>query len=245
MDKKLALFVFLFPILLLGQNTKEVRMQTQAWFGLGTNFKVAEHWGFIVDGQMRRDHFLADDNFYLVRGGINYIPNAKTSIILGYAHQWNAPSKPEWSTIANENRIYQQVLWSSPLGKTTMTQRVRNEQRWQEKISNDERTGIRFTDRVRYQLGFNIPIFKKKTMPTLLLTDELLIHFGKEVVNNTFDQNRIFIGIKQVVNSKWSFDLGYMNVYQQKFSGYQYDDNHTLRLFVYYNTNLVHHESGD
>ncbi|MNS74200.1 hypothetical protein D3C72_1076680 [compost metagenome] len=131
-------------------------------------------------------------------------------------------------------------------------QRIRNEQRWQDKIVNDERTGEkRFTDRVRYLVSVNIPIFKKKTLPSLVVADEILIHFGEEVIYNTFDQNRLFIGIKQNINSKLSFDFGYMNVFQQKYSGYQYDSNHTLRLFFYYNNSVKnlahfgHHASGD
>lgn len=247
--------LLLFPIILFGQTPtrKEVKMQSQSWFGVGTTFKVTDHWGFVLDGQIRRDHFLADNNFNLLRGGWAYFPSNKASFIIGYAHQWNAPSKPDWTTNANENRIYQQALWNTNLGSTTMQQRIRNEQRWQEKIVNDARTGEnKFTDRVRYLLSFNIPIFEKKSLPTLLVSDEILLQFGKEVVNNTFDQNRFFIGIKQVINPKWSFDLGYMNVYQQKSSGYQYEDDHVLRLFVYYNTNLkskptaeTHHVSGD
>jgi hypothetical protein len=87
-------------------------------------------------------------------------------------------------------------------------------------------------------ISFNIPVFNKKTAPQLVLSDELLIHFGKEVVYNTFDQNRLFIGIRQSINPKLSYDFGYMNVYQEKYSGYQYDMNHTLRLFFYLNTNV-------
>ena len=63
-------------------------------------------------------------------------------------------------------------------------------------------------------------------------------HFGEEVVYNTFDQNRFFIGIKKNINPKWSYDFGYMNVYQQKYSGYQYDMNHTIRLFFYLSTSI-------
>jgi hypothetical protein len=43
-----------------------------------------------------------------------------------------------------------------------------------------------------------------------------------------------------------------MNVYQQKYSGYQYDMNHTIRLFFYLNSAIKHntpkvpeHHSGD
>jgi len=86
----------------------------------------------------------------------------------------------------------------------------------------------------------------------LVVSDEILIQFGKEVVYNTFDQNRLFVGIRQNINPKLSYDFGYMNVYQQKSNGYQYDMNHTLRLFFYLNTVVKHstpkaaeHHSGD
>lgn len=247
------LFVFL-PLFVLGQNPpkKEVKQQTQSWVSLNNNFKFNEHWSLLADFHVRRNDFVADDSFYFIRGGIGYAPNTKISTVLGYGHMWLAPSKPEWNTFSNESRIYQQLQFNSKIGDVSIVQRFRNEQRWQQKIVNDERTGDnRFTDRVRYMVSFNIPVFKKKTMPSLVIADEILVHFGKEVVYNTFDQNRIFIGIKQAINPKLSYDFGYMNVYQQKYSGYQYDMNHTIRLFFYYNNSLKalihfgHHESGD
>ncbi len=152
---------------------------------------------------------------------------------------WLAPTKEGWDTYSDENRIYQQAQMTTKIGKVSVLQRLRNEQRWQEKIVNDESTGEnRFTDRVRYLVSFNIPVFKKKTAPLLVLSDEILVHFGKEVIYNTFDQNRLFIGIKQSINPKLSFDFRYMNVYQQKYTGYQYDMNHTLRLFFYLNSSI-------
>ena len=177
--------------------------------------------------------FLDNENFYFVRFGAGHSLNNKVFLAAGYAHMWLAPTKSEWNTFSNENRCYQQAQWSSKIGNMSILQRIRNEQRWQQKIVNDQKTGEnRFTNRVRYLLSLNIPIFKKSTMPTLVISDEILFHFGKEVVYNTFDQNRIFIGIKQSINPKLSFDFGYMNLYQQKYSGNQYDSNHTLRLFA-------------
>ncbi|PWA05332.1 DUF2490 domain-containing protein [Flavobacterium psychrotolerans] len=250
----LKIFVILFPLLVLGQvhSEKEIKNQTQSWFSLNNNLKFNDHWSLLADFHIRRNNFVSDDSFYFVRGGLSYMPNSKVSFALGYGHMWVAPSKPEWNTFSDENRIYQQTQLSTKIGEVGILQRIRNEQRWQEKIVNDEPTGInRFTDRVRYLLSVNIPVFKKKNMPSLVIADEILIHFGKEVVFNTLDQNRIFIGIKQAINPKLSFDFGYMNVYQQKYSGYQYDSNHTLRLFFYYNnsikslTHFGNHESGD
>lgn len=231
---------------------KETNQQTQSWVSLNNTFKFNNQLALLVDFHIRRNDFVNSESFYFVRTGISYSPNAQISMALGYGHMWVAPSKPGWNTFSNESRIYQQLQFNSKIGNVSIAQRLRNEQRWQEKIINDQRTGEnRFTDRIRYLLSVNIPVFKKKTMPSLIIADEILIHFGKEVVFNTFDQNRIFIGIKQTINPKLCFDFGYMNVYQQKYSGYQYDMNHTLRLFFYYNnsikalTHSSHHESGD
>lgn len=250
-------FIFLFvllPFLVLGQvkTEKEINQQTQTWVSINTVTKFSEHWGIIADAHIRSNDLFKGNNFYFLRGGVTYIPNNTVSVTGGYAHMWLAPIKEGWTTYSDENRIYQQAQLNTKMGKVGVVQRIRNEQRWQEKMANDEPTGDkRFTDRVRYLISFNIPIFKKKTAPTLVASDEILIQFGKEIVYNTFDQNRLFIGIRQSMNPKWSYDFGYMNVYQQKSSGYQYDMNHTLRLFFYLNTSVkthklaAHHSPGD
>ena len=251
---KLKILVFLFPLIAFGQVSTEkvINQQTQSWISLNTVNKFSEHWGVIADAHIRSNDIFHDNNFYFLRGGITYIPNPAVSITGGYAHMWLAPTKEGWNTYSDENRIYQQAQMTTKLGKVSVLQRIRNEQRWQEKIVNDLSSGKnRFTNRIRYLVSFNIPVFKKKTAPLLVLSDEILIHFGQEVVYNTFDQNRMFIGIRQAINPKLSFDFGYMNVYQQKYSGYQYDMNHTLRLFFYLSTSTkfhksdVHHTSGD
>ena len=248
-------FIIVFlPLFLLGQTLpkKEINHQTQTWVSLNNNLKLNENWSLLADFHVRRNDFINLDNFYFVRSGLAYSPNSKVLFATGYAHMWLAPSKPEWSVFSNENRIYQQAQYVSKMGEISFLQRIRNEQRWQEVIVNDtKRDNLRFTNRMRYLVSLNFPLSKKKSSPSLVIADEVLIHFGKEIIYNTLDQNRIFIGIKQSINSNLSFDFGYMNVYQQKYSGYQYDSNHTLRLFFYYNNsikNLIHldrHSSGD
>ena len=241
MKNLLKNLVLLFPLLTLGQvhSEKEISQQIQTWVSLNTVTKFNEHWGVIADFHIRENDFFESNNFYFLRGGLGYIPTSKSMFVLGYAHMWLAPKKESWDTYANEERIYQQAQITSKIGTVSVLQRLRNEQRWQQKMVNDQWSGdYRFTNRIRYLASFTIPVFSNKKMPSLVLSDELLIHFGKEVVYNTFDQNRFFVGIKQVVNPKLSFDFGYMNVYQQKYSGYQYDCNHTLRLFFYLNSTI-------
>ena len=63
------------------------------------------------------------------------------------------------------------------------------------------------------------------------------MHVGPAIDNN-FDQNRLFGGLRQRVTGSLSFDLGYMMVYQQKSTGSRHDLNHTLRWFFYYTRDL-------
>lgn len=238
----LKLLFVLFPLVLLSQTVKEkeVNQQFQTWVSLNSVTKFSQHWGIVADVHLRTNDFFQDNNFFFLRGGVSYIPNSKFSFTGGYSHMWLAPKNPTWSTFSDENRIYQQAQMNTKSGNVSIVHRLRNEQRWQEIIINDVETGEnKFSNRVRYLLSTTIPIFKKKTAPSLVISDELLIQFGQDIVLNTFDQNRFFIGIKQSINPKLSFDFGYMNVYQQKSTGYQYDMNHTLRLFFYLNSSLV------
>jgi hypothetical protein len=235
--------ILLFPVLLLSQTVKEkeVNPQFQTWVSINSVTKFSEHWGIAADAHIRTNDFFQDNNFFFLRGGISFIPNSKFSFTSGYAHMWLAPKNPTWSTFSDENRIYQQVQMITKQGKVALLQRIRNEQRWQEIIVNDMETGNnKFSNRVRYLISATIPVFKKKTAPSLVISDELLVQFGKDIVYNTFDQNRLFIGIKQTINPKLSFDFGYMNVHQQKSTGYQYDMNHTLRLFFYMSSSIAH-----
>jgi hypothetical protein len=148
---------------------------------------------------------------------------------------WIAPAQEGWHTWSNENRIYQQFQYSSKIGRTSVLNRLRNEQRWKEDVENDALTGTSsFSDRVRYLVSFSIPVSQKPSIPLLVLSDEILVQFGSSIVYNTFDQNRFFVGIKKSLSPSWSFDFGYMPVYQQKSTGYQYDLNHTIRWFFYY-----------
>jgi hypothetical protein len=214
---------------------KEVNVQSQSWIGENGTLRFSKKFGMIADLHMRRNNFFADPSFYFVRTGLDYWINENITAVLGYGQMWLAPVNPAWHHFVQEHRIYQQIQMFSKIGKITLLNRIRNEQRWQEKIVNDKFThDYKFTDRVRYLLSFTIPVFDNKQLPSLVLSDELAVQFGKEVVYNSFDQNRLFIGIKLPVCQALSFDMGYMLFTQEKSTGYQYDKNHTCRLFFYY-----------
>ncbi|MCP4882859.1 MAG: DUF2490 domain-containing protein [Flavobacteriales bacterium] len=223
-----------------GQTEKEINNQAQFWTSINSTWRFSDHWGAMGDFHIRRTNFIQDPNFYFLRLGGVYWINDKISLAGGAAALWLAkPDMNDGFNYALEKRIYQQLLWRSVNGRAKFLQRIRNEQRWHEVLDPEGSVNrIRFSNRVRFLFSASIRIFEDEKKPRLVLSDEILFHFGKEIVYNTFDQNRLFIGISQRLNKRLSYDFGYMAVYQQKYSGYNYDLNHTLRLFFYSSPDL-------
>ena len=73
---------------------------------------------------------------------------------------------------------------------------------------------------------------------SFVINDEVHINFGKEIVNNYFDQNRFFLGLKYQLNDQNNFQVGYMNLFQQLPAGNKYRSLHTMRLFYFQNLDL-------
>jgi hypothetical protein len=214
---------------------KEINEQVQFWWSINATSRLSNKWGLMTDLHVRRNNFLKDPNFYFLRAGAVYWVNDNFTLAGGVAHLWLATATDNGTDYAGENRLYQQVQWREKINKLSYLFRVRNEQRWHEVLNNDGTVNrVRFSNRVRFLFSVTIPVFKNPQLPAISIADEMLIHFGKEIVYNTFDQNRVFVGVKQKLGKRVSFDLGYMMVYQQKYSGYQYDMNHTFRWFFYY-----------
>lgn len=229
----------LMPIFTFGQE-KTVNQQSQFWWSINSSTRISERFGIIADFHHRRSDFINRTNFHFVRLGGAYWFSDELTFVAGAAHLWLSKVVDEDNlTFQDENRIYQQIQWRQAIGNVTFVQRIRNEQRWHEVLGTD---GVylrtRFSNRVRFLSSFNIRIFSNEKLPSLVISDEVHIHFGKEIVYNTFDQNRIFAGIKVPIKKQVRFDLGYMMVYQQHYTGDTYDMNHTLRWFFYYSPDL-------
>jgi hypothetical protein len=228
------------------QESKEINEQTQAWWSINTSARLTEKLGLIADFHIRRNDFLKESNFYFGRlGGALWVTDRLT-LVAGYAHLWLArPNETGDINYQDENRIYQQIQWRQQVSRVTFVQRIRNEQRWHQVLGPDgEELRIRFSNRVRFLSSFNIRVFENPKLPSISLADEVHVHFGKEIIYNTFDQNRIFAGLKVPIRDNLKFDFGYMMVYQQRYSGNVYDLNHTIRWFFYYSPDLRKDKDG-
>lgn len=192
----------------------------------------------IADVHLRTKDFMSTPDFWFVRTGVNYWFSNSISGNIGYGHLWLMPVEGK-HTVANENRIHEQLILSQSFGRIGLFQRLRNEHRWVQSLANDQVTGIKYSDRVRYLMSVNVKLSKSnKKIPSLVLADELMVQFGKQIVYNTFDQNRLFLGIRQDIRSDLSFDFGYMRVFQQKAAPGVYERHDVLRLFFYWSPDL-------
>jgi len=242
----LLFFGICFSAMIFSQTEKEIEHKVHFWTSINSTMRLHNHWGVMGDFHIRRGDIIKDPNFYFLRIGGVYWINDKISLAGGGAVLWLANIQSDETYFSLERRVFQQLLWRNVNGKARFLQRVRNEQRWHD-ISNEDGSydRTRFSNRVRYLFSASIKVFEKESAPRLVLADEILFHSGSEIVYNTFDQNRFFVGFNQRINKNIVFDYGYMAVFQQKYSGYQYDLNHTIRLFFYYSPDFRKRKEED
>ncbi len=221
------------------QQEKSITNLSLTWIGVNSSFRISNKWGIIADANYRSNQFFKSDYNSIVRAGISYWVTNDVTLQAGYAHQWTPSKTIGWHTIANENRLYQQVLVASKVGRVSISNRLRNEERWQEKIVADTKTqDFIFTNRIRYQIMFVVPLTKMLYFPSFVLSDEVMLQMGKTIVYNTFDQNRAYIGLRETFSKQINCDVGYIISDQQKSTGYQYERDHAFRVFIFYNLDV-------
>jgi hypothetical protein len=94
---------------------------------------------------------------------------------------------------------------------------------------------------MRYNFLMNVPLSKVPYAPNTLafvFNDEIHINFGKEIVYNYYDQNRLFLGLSYQLNKHNNLQFGYMNVFQQLPAGNRYRVLNVLRVLYYHNLDL-------
>ena len=73
---------------------------------------------------------------------------------------------------------------------------------------------------------------------SFILNDHVHVNLGKQIVNNYFDQNRFFTGLKLQTGKSSNLQFGYLNVFQQLAAGNQYKNINGARLFYVQNIDL-------
>lgn len=220
-------FFFLLLIVLgmaspaVGQSKKIYQHYEQLWFQYFNQTRISDKWGLWFDaGYRTKDDLVKGTSTLLARVGAIYFVNSNTRLMGGYAFFNAYPLEANIDIPQPEHRLWQQVQFQTNYPKLTMTNSIRFEQRWRQKIIPPDRydDAFNFNYRLRFGINLQYPLRHKKNEAgdlSLVLGDEVMFNFGKQVVYNYLDQNRLFGGFRYYFNPQNSITMLYMNSFSQ------------------------------
>ena len=212
--KKILLSAAMLLIMASGKLYAQTQYQNSGWFMFLNNTKFNDKWGLQFDLQVRS----ADDWGYvrntLVRPALQYFINDKSNVALGYLWQTTQQRLIGSNNISlNEHRIFEQYIYNHKISSVFASHRFRLEQRFIERLNNDNL----FSQRFRYFFRLIQPL--QKTQPAftkgafVALQNEIFLNLQNksELNNSVFDQNRAYLAVGYRFSKKFDLEAGYMN----------------------------------
>lgn len=227
-----------------GAAQKQTTEMEQTWLNYANQTRFSDRWGLWSDVSLRtKQDWVNDFSQIIGRLGLTYYLSNQTKFTAGYAYVHHFPADAHPGVAQPEHRPWQQVQWHNNKPNLRLMQWVRLEERFRRKIKSEEERaeGYNFNYRVRYNLMLAWPLSQRAFEPgtfSAVANNEVLLNFGKEIVYNTFDQNRLFFGFFYHVNKHDQLQAGYMNLYQQLPAGSRYRTVHTARITYFHNLDL-------
>lgn len=244
MKRKLFFILLLFSKQVLHAQVKQTENSNRIWLAYFNQTRFSDKWGTWTDIHLRtKEDFINNLSQSIIRLGLTYYITDNTKFTLGYAYVNDFPADNHKNISVPEHRPWQQIQWHTKYGKKKMMQWFRLEERYKRKVLNDDALadGYSFNFRLRYNIWYEVPFYQNGNDPeswSFIVNDEVHVNFGKEIVNNYFDQNRFFLGVKYQTGSQSNLQFGYMNLFQQLAAGNRYRNINALRLFFFQNFDL-------
>ncbi len=214
--------IFLIPIFfLLFPSTSSIADDPESklgnWIGAQSTLVFTDHWSFFLQGELRTWEFFHNLNELLWRFAPYYNINKRYMVSIGYVRVDTWPYDDEPYQKFDENRLYEEFLISSKWGKKLKVKhRFRLEQRWITTIEY----GTEYSNRIRYKLGFTLPLKGETIEPGgyyLTLLNEIFwdfdrfdYWFDREAGESGLNQNRLLAGIGRQISSMSKFQAGIM-----------------------------------
>jgi DNA segregation ATPase FtsK/SpoIIIE-like protein len=239
----LLFFICFWHFAVLAQ-TKEITNQSLYWMRYYSQLTMNEKWTWHNEFDNRRFFEKNEQHHFIAHTRLHYKIAENIDIALGLTYSLQSPQDPNATSnlVVPEIRPVQEFNYSIPVSqKFTIQQRLRIDERFIRK--NDSKQlfdGYNFNFRFRYrvQASYKLHSESSNLSTTLKVSNELMINAGKKIINNHFDQNRVYVGIEQDVTKNFAIELGYLHWYQQRASGYQFFDREILRFTIYHKISL-------
>ena len=241
--KLLLLLIVAGPAFSFGQ-TKTISHGQQTWLGYFNQTRLSNKWELSTDLNLRtREHFTSGLYQSLIRFGVSYYLNDAAKFTAGYALVNYFPGYNHKYLGAPEHRPWEQFQWQTKYAKKLVQQKIRLEERYRHKLTGDTKLapGYNFNWRLRYYFNLEIPLNKKAADVnafSFIAGEEVNVNFGKKIVYNYFDQNKIYAGLKYKFSPSNNLQVGFMNVFQQLAVGNSYKSTNVIRIYYYQNIDL-------
>ena len=241
LNHRLLLFALLFSISITGIHAqKNLIHQTQLWYAYFNTLKFNDNYRLVTDVQERQFiEPVGAQGTFLIRSIFYRNLGNNWEAGLGCALFFNSPQKIPSSThtAVPEIRPTFDIINKQKAGNLNIGHRYRIEARYMHEVVDGKLAdGYNFSNfRFRYQISADYPVIKdaeKKTVLSAKVYDEVHVNFGKKIVSNTFDQNRIYGGFTYNLSKAFSIDLGYLYWFQETSDGKSYYSRNIFRLGI-------------
>lgn len=217
LTKLLAGVALLLPGPAATAQTPRIRDRNiHAWYDYSGTLQLHQNWTLYTELSLRR----ADLRFPQLLGGGPQQMLLRSALLYrlskdlqgggGYVYSKTFAYGDYPGGITHENRLFEQVQYIIPIRRLQLTQRGRLEQRW----SRGATGGTNYTNRARFKLQLEVPLFKAQLGdpgPYAVLYDEAFLSFGRRVVLNVFDQNRLGAGLGFAFSRQAKLEVNYLN----------------------------------
>jgi hypothetical protein len=188
------------------------------WFLNINRIQISEKWSFTNEIHERTGNKFSQQGQFLLRPSIDFHLNKSIEISLGYSfiHVW--PYAPYSLPIEKtENNLWEQLLFKMEAGKWKIQNRIRQENRWYDHLSNINgefvKTGIDYGNRFRYRFIAMRDLMKLESKGAIFINiwNELWIFQDKHLLPIDFARNWLYFGLGLRFNDHTNIQMGYLN----------------------------------
>ena len=234
----LLLFFSLTNAIVIAQSERNIDHQRILWTRYYNQLLLNEKWSLHSEFDNRLFIKPVQRNLYVVRVQGRYKINNHLETGVGFAYFSVDTQVQETNNDFNipEYRGQQDITWKLNVKQVTLIQRFQLEERFIHNANKEELlSGSTFSWRFRYRLQGDYTFWRKeKQLLKAVVSDEIMFNFGKKIIKNTFDQNRIYAAIHYGMNTNLAFELGYLNSFQRRVSGVDYFNRDIIRFSIYH-----------